>query len=374
MISFRSTIPIIVAIVILAQANVGQCQSYRVCKECHSDIFGQWKNSLHAKSYTNPTFRATYMMAKVDRGEEVAQKCLACHAPKANEANNGDPDAATAEEGVTCSFCHSIASVSHGDISTYYNTDTSGTVYGPYQATHSVGHDTKYTPLFLESKLCAGCHVYVNSHGVRVLDTYREWEESPYPEDDVHCQNCHMPPAPHLSIADGYDVRDYYVTGHEFHGGHSKINLAHAVRLETAVSKHEGRLEVLVMITNAESGHMLPTGIPIRSLALNVVLKSADGIEISTVRKVYRKVLTDAYGTIIENVLDMFLNATDVYSDNRIGPKETRVERFTFELPKKVKDYNIETTLSYEYRRPVLTEEFISIEMAKKVVHSRSIR
>ncbi|MDH3891220.1 MAG: cytochrome c family protein [candidate division Zixibacteria bacterium] len=374
MISFRSTIPIIVAVVILAQANVGQCQSYRVCKECHSDIFELWKNSLHAKSYENPTFRATYMTARLDRGDEVAQKCLACHAPMANDENGHDPDAAGAEEGVTCSFCHSISSVGEGGIDTYYNLDTTGAVYGPYRATQDVGHETKYSPLYLESRLCAGCHEYVNSHGVRVLDTYKEWEESPYRKNDVHCQNCHMPTAPLLSVADDYDVTGYYVTAHEFRGGHSNINLAHAVKLETAVTKRERKLEVLVMITNAESGHMLPTGIPIRSLALNVVLKSAEGIELSAVRKVYRKVLTDAYGTIIENALDMFLNATDVYSDNRIGPKETRVETLTFEIPKKVKDYYVETTLNYEYSRPVLIEEFISIEMAKQVVNSRSIR
>lgn len=57
-----------------------------------------------------------------------------------------------------------------------------------------------------------------------------------------------------------------------------------------------------------------------------------------------------------------------------ISRKETRVEVLTFELPKKVSDYYIETNLSYEYSRPVLTEEFISIVMARKVVNSRSIR
>ena len=376
MILFRmAAILITLAIMTLTQTEVGQCQSYKDCRECHSDIFDLWKNSLHAKSYDNPTFRATFMTIKFGCGEEIAKDCLMCHAPMAYLADDFDPGSSAMAEGVSCTFCHSISSINHGPVDTYYNLDTSGVYYGPYRASGNAGHEVQYSPLFLKSELCAGCHEYVNDYGVSVLGTYEEWKASIYPENGVYCQNCHMPIMPELSIADNYEVKNFYVTAHEFKGGHSNINLAYAVNLETSVRKNGRKLEVEVNITNSESGHMLPTGIPNRKLILNVTLRSAyDSSEVSAIRKVYRKVLTDKYGTIIENIPDMFLSATSVYSDNRIGPKETRVEKFTFDVPKWISNYFIETTLNYEYSRQILAEENISIEMGKSVVHSGSIK
>ena len=64
----------------------------------------------------------------------------------------------------------------------------------------------------------------------------------------------------------------------------------------------------------------------------------------------------------------MFLEATDIYSDNRINPQETRVEEFVFMLPKRVKQYKVETVLSYEYTRPLLKDETVSVQMAKNKV------
>jgi hypothetical protein len=183
-----------------------------------------------------------------------------------------------------------------------------------------------------------------------------------------------MPILPDLKVADGQEASAYYVTAHEFQGGHSNINLSHAVTLVTRARLSGSRLNVTVSLTNAESGHKLPTGIPIRRLILTVALKSATDAEISSARKVYRKVLTDKYGTIIENAPDMFRKATAVFSDNRIAPHETRVEEFVFVVPETLKEYNIETVLNYEYTRPMLKEESVTIEMARNVVPSRIIQ
>ncbi len=366
----------VVAVTIMCGTGVGRCQAYKDCRECHSDIFELWKSSLHAKSYENPTFRATFMTIRFSCGEELAKDCLRCHAPRAYLTGDFQPDSPAMIEGVSCSFCHSIRSIKHGNIDTYYDLDTSGMIYGPYETQmDTAGHDVSYSPLFLRSELCAGCHDYVNDFGVGILETFEEWEASPYPRQEVHCQNCHMPIIPDLSVADNFETVGYYVTAHEFKGGHSNINLAYAAELETMARMENRQVDVEVRITNSESGHKLPTGIPSRKLVLEVTLRSAyDSAEVSVVRKVYRKVLTDKYGTIIENVPDMFLTATDVYSDNRIEPKETRIENFVFDVPKWLSSYYIETTLNYEYSRPILTEENISIEMDKNVIDSRTIR
>jgi hypothetical protein len=376
MVSYRSIlISSIIVFAIMCRPGDGQCQSYKDCRECHSDIFELWKGSLHAKSFENPTFSATFMTIKFGCGEVIAKDCLRCHAPMAYMKDDFQPDSPAMIEGVSCSFCHSISSVKQGNIDTYYDLDTSGVIYGPYETKGYAGHEVQYSPLFLKSELCAGCHEYVNDSGVGILETFKEWKASPYPEQEVYCQNCHMPIMPELSVADNFEDVNYYVTAHEFKGGHSNINLSYAANLETSVEKEDNHLNVEVRITNAESGHKLPTGIPSRKLVLKVILRSEyDSAEVGAVRKVYRKVLTDKYGTIIEKVPDMFLSATDIYSDNRIKPKETRIENFTFEIPKWLSHYFVETTLNYEYTRPILTEENISIEMNRNTVKSRSIR
>lgn len=363
------------AIVIMGGLVAGHAQDYKDCRECHSDIFELWKGSLHAKSYENPTFRATFMTVKFGKGEEIAKSCLRCHSPKAYRSGDFTPDSPAMIEGVSCSFCHSISSIGQGNIDTYYNLDTSGVIHGPYETEGYAGHDIQYSPLFLKSKLCAGCHEYDNDFGVGILETFKEWSASPYPQQDIYCQNCHMPIMPELAVADNFENINYYVTAHEFKGGHSNINLEYAADLETSVKKDDQHLNVEVKITNAESGHKLPTGIPSRKLVLAVTLRNSyDSSEVSVVRRVYRKVLTDKYGAIIENVPDMFLTATKIYSDNRIAPKETRVENFDFEVPRWLTHYFIETTLNYEYTRPILSEENISIEMGKNIVNSQSIR
>jgi DNA-directed RNA polymerase subunit RPC12/RpoP len=310
----------------------------------------------------------------LERGKETGQNCLRCHAPLAHLAGDSNPNSPAADEGVSCSYCHSIVSSNGGNIDTCYKLDSSGVFYGPYEPGQSTDHGSAYSKLHLTADLCIGCHDYVNEFGVPVLETYSEWKAWAYPENEIHCQNCHMPIMYDLSVASNVETPNQYVTAHEFRGGQSKINLTHAVDLKTDVTRTDQRLNVTVSITNAESGHKLPTGVPVRKLVLNVVMKTNYNVEIGAVRRVYRKVLTDEYGTIIENVPDMFLNATRIFSDNRIGPKETRVENFTFDIPKWATNYNIETSLTYEYSRRVLSEELISVEMGRNVVESRSIK
>ena len=362
----------IAAIPVAANGGAGST-SYNSCRSCHSDIFDLWKHSLHSQSFTDPPFQAAYMRLMLEVGRDSTQLCLRCHAPMAYLAGESDPKSPSVAEGVSCSFCHAISSVNEDRLESYYNLDTGGIAYGPYPPTNPTGHAVKFSEIHNQSKLCAGCHEYANPHGAMLLETYSEWQASPYPGNNVHCQNCHMPIMYDLRVVNNRETPNYYVTAHEFRGGHSGINLAHAVKLETRATKAGKTVNVEVVVTNAESGHKLPTGIPIRKLVLNVAMKTLQGTEIASGRKVYRKVLCDKYGTVIENVADMFVEATHVYADNRIAPKESRTERFTFEIPAWASRFNIETVLNYEYSRPVLTEESVSLEMGKNVIESKSI-
>jgi len=367
-------LPIILAVMSSVPPSRAELQSHRVCRECHSDIFELWKNSLHATAYTNATFQAAFMKLLLERGRATAKECLRCHAPAAYLENEIGGHSINLAGGVTCSFCHSISAVRGGDIDTCYVLDTSNAVYGPYKPSNVSAHDIQYSPLHLAAEMCAGCHEHTNDNGARVLETYSEWSASPYAKQEVYCQNCHMPIMYELDVADNLNVTDYYVTAHEFQGGHSGINLSHAVHLETSAQRDGRVLKVEVRVTNAESGHKLPTGVPVRKLVLTVTMKSEDGIRVASARKVYRKTLQDKYGAIIENAPDMFLNATSVYTDNRIEPKETRIEHFSFEIPKWASRFKLETVLNYEYTRPILSEELVSVQMARNVLRSHSIK
>ena len=365
----------IFVLVISGNAYAEIYQSYKDCRDCHSDIFRLWSSSLHAKSFINPSFQATYFMILLEEGEEVGRFCLKCHAPAAYLTEDSRFDSHLASEGVACWTCHSISSVNQNeDIDNYYNFDTTGTLYGPYHVKDSSAHSSKFSELHLKAELCAGCHEFINENGVGILETYSEWNASPYKKEEVYCQNCHMPIMVDLSIVDGQEISGYYVTAHEFQGGHSKINLAHAVSMKTEATKKDRQVYVTVEITNAESGHKLPTGLPVRKLVLQVTLKNQNNVEISSARKVFRKVLVDKYGTVIENAADMFLKAANIFSDNRIGPKERRVENFVFTLPKGIKEYTIDAVLNYEYTRQLLTNEPVKIQMARDKIKSRDIK
>lgn len=367
----------ILIISIAGNVIAAQHTSYQECRKCHSDIFKLWNTSLHSSSFSNPTFQTSYMSLLLDEGKEAGKLCLRCHAPVAYLSNDYDLKSSEAAEGVTCWFCHSISSVNQGArIENYYNIDTTGVIYGPYQPSDDIDidHEIKHSELHLTAEVCAGCHEFVNDNNVGVLETFSEWKKSSYSEEDVYCQNCHMPIMIDLSVTDDKEVSNYYVTAHEFQGGHSRVNLRNAVVLETVVVKNNRTLNVKTYLTNAESGHKLPTGIPIRKLVLEVILLNNNQVEIGSARKVYRKVLTDKYGTIIENAADMFKNATQIFSDNRINPKETRIEEFIFVLPEYLKDFRIVTILNYEFTRPFLKEEFVRIRMAKNIVTSKDIK
>lgn len=350
-------------------------KSYQECRTCHSDIFKLWNNSLHAHSYDNSSFQAVFTSVLLDKGKETGGKCLRCHAPLTQITGDTDFKSPSAMEGVSCWFCHSVSSVNkEAHKNDYYQIDTTGVIYGPFETTESIAHPTRQSKLHLTADLCVGCHEYTNDNGVNILGTFSEWQDSPYQQEDIHCQNCHMPIMADLSVVNGRESPGYYVTAHEFQGGHSKINLAHAVKMVTSAERNGNQLKVTVEITNAESGHRLPTGVPIRKLVLQVSLRNEYFVDISVARKTYRKVLVDKFGTIIENAPGMFLEATGIYSDNRIRPTETRVENFVFDLPDHFKDFTIETELNYEYTVPSLKEELVRIRMARNSIRKDDIK
>lgn len=339
------------------------------CGSCHNNIYHDWSNSMHAKAIADPVFESDYLHALEKQGEKVRPYCLSCHSPVVRYSGDVNLKNQISREGVNCDFCHSVQSVDLENPKNPFKVNPGTTEYGPYQNASSPAHLTGYSKLHTQSEFCAGCHQLKNNNGVLVLGTYSEWKQSPYVNSDVQCQNCHMPKVPGIPIVDPKVKRSQMnMTSHLFLGGHSEINLQHAATLKTDLKVKQGKALVMVFVTNAESGHKLPTGIPARKIILQVRLLNKKGEKIDQKEKVYQKVLLDQGGEVLTESYKMILDGASILSDNRIAPKETREEKFEFDLTPETKPFSVEATLRYQYPVPVLTAGLMEVEMARQVV------
>lgn len=339
------------------------------CGNCHNNIYQDWSNSMHAKAIEDQVFKSDYLYALDESGEKIRAYCLSCHSPTVGYTGDIYLKNQISREGINCDFCHSVQSVDLGNPKDPFKVNPGVTEYGPYRNASSLAHVAAYSELHTQSEFCAGCHQLKNSNGVLVLGTYSEWKQSPYPDKNTECQNCHMPKVLGMPIVDLKVKRsELNMTSHLFLGGHSEINLQHAATLRTELKVEQGKALVTVFVTNAESGHKLPTGMPARKIILQVKLLDKKGEKIDQKEKVYQKVLLDQRGEVLTESYKMIMDAASVLSDNRIAPKETRLEKFEFDLPSRIIPFSVESTLRYQYPVPVLTTGLMEVEMAKQVV------
>jgi hypothetical protein len=127
------------------------------CAGCHRQEHAEWQASAHARSVTEPVFKAAF-------AAEPRVLCRSCHSPLVQQhptlltqgpaiprsvAVSGTPnphyDAALANEGVTCVTCH----VRNGAVLTAKPT-----------APADVPHALRYSPMLRKAEFCAGCHQF----------------------------------------------------------------------------------------------------------------------------------------------------------------------------------------------------------------------
>jgi len=348
--------------------------SSEACSRCHVDIYNDWKSSMHAQSLDDPIFQVAMLQAQVKFSENIREYCLYCHTPTVQFTKDYYLKDPVTSEGVTCDFCHTIIDAHPGDRKKVYDLEPGLIKRGPFSDVKSPAHYTEKSDLHLSSELCGGCHELINQNGVLVMGTYTEWQEGPYSEEGVQCQNCHMPMAYDKKVVDPkIKESSNFVTAHEFRGGHSQINLEHAANIRLEVIREGKTARVTTYITNAESGHKLPTGTPARQVVLQVTATDDKGNTVAETRRVYRKVLVDKNGMILEDNTDLILKSVAIFSDNRIAPRETRKEEFILDLPGDIKHINVEADLKYEFETPVMYTIKMEVEMAnaKKVIDLR---
>lgn len=131
------------------------------CGACHTDIYKEWRTSIHAQAYDDPFFQAYWTKDK------HTWVCLNCHTPlenqqptlikeiprdrveRAMQEPNPHYDADYQREGVTCAACHV----------------RDGVILGPFEDAKAP-HPTKYDPMFRTTQLCYRCHSVVGAGAV----------------------------------------------------------------------------------------------------------------------------------------------------------------------------------------------------------------
>ncbi|MEW5901370.1 MAG: multiheme c-type cytochrome [Acidobacteriota bacterium] len=338
--------------------------SSKVCQKCHVEIYNTWKNDLHAMSIEDPMFMASYMESYLLSTGEAKSLCLPCHAPVVNMNKDFDLKMEVTKEGVSCDFCHSIKAVHLDRTENRFEFDAGGKKRGPLLKSSSPAHETEPSDLFKSSEFCASCHEYTNAHGIVILGTFSEWKNSPYVNEDVQCQDCHMP------LIEG-NVADpkikvpsqKMINRHAISAAHSTEQLEKAVRVEIKnVEKDSNFIYVEVEVANIGSGHAVPTGIPSRKLILWLELRTPN--EYFAQNRIYQRLLKDQAGRNVEKVLDLFQNASEVAVDTRLKPREPKSESFVFATPKN-KKITITARLEYLYVANTMSPTEIRVKMAE---------
>lgn len=191
------------------------------CRDCHSEVYAEWEQSWHARSWTDPDVRAP------SQSNNFANKdCIDCHAPKdvflTGLGKRVLPRSTRRSEGVDCLACHRLP-----------DGRMAGTLTDPRAACRPVA-----TLDLQREDFCGVCH---NQH-----KTVDQWRATAWAERGEGCIFCHMP------FRDGDPNRG---RSHRMLGGHDLPLLQSAVSL----TAHREADKVVVMIENHGAAHAYPT-------------------------------------------------------------------------------------------------------------------
>lgn len=310
-------------------------QSSTTCKACHLDITEQWERSAHSKAdrNRNELFGRMYFFSlKQTRGATMIA-CGPCHETASFVTQDFEGIREVSKEGVACVYCHSIKGPGDPKGVPPYLLDVTayqGTIRTP---TVTPAHKSAYSGYLLKAEYCGSCHSYKNQHGVKIADTYGEWQRSAYAKQGITCHSCHMPGRAGRNSSDG-PMRPR-VADHSF--DHETLAAArpNAAKL-TLTGTRNGRdsVRVYATLTNSGWGHSMPTGndqnlVLIRVRALDSsgkILWENDPFSEWSV-SIFGLVLADELGTWPADTW----NAVKILSDRRI--KAGGAARVRYDIP-----------------------------------------
>jgi hypothetical protein len=185
--------------------------------------------------------------------------------------------------GVTCYFCHDVASVAgtHDNPLTLANDEV---MRGPFSdPVSNSAHHSDYSILIdgsriESSSLCGACHDVVTPLGAAIERTFAEWQQSVYnmAPNGRTCSQCHMDQSATLvPIADAPGVFARRAHSHQFPGVDLALTpapemaaqqsavqtfLDSTVQSAVCVAAIESGTEIRVLLDNVAAGHSWPSG------------------------------------------------------------------------------------------------------------------
>jgi hypothetical protein len=377
------------------------------CRQCHIDIYEQWAQSMMSQAYVHHWDEIEYFGLAIPHAEidakvaGVKAGCNGCHAPISFLAGDVPPpkpeEGSRANEAVSCDFCHTIIARTGDPPFNYTYVSSPGRVkYGNRDGVVSPHHETKFLDFMRTAEFCGTCHNEKSPYDVWVKSTQLEWQEGPYAEQNVPCQVCHMPRAPGKN-ANTAEKAHPDVAQHLFHGAHDPGKVGGAIEVRMHPSEREAepgtQIVISVQLFNGKCGHKVPSGSSEeRQLWLRVVAMDVEGREYHL--PVDRKGFEGEEHTITSNELayqDMgpmvgdpnfkglerdalpegdrifclpYLdpqgrrtiaqwNTASQGPDYRIGPRETKIETFTWTIPDEIAEGFVTVRAELNYRRLV---------------------
>lgn len=360
----------------------------RKCGSCHTDFYEQWSQAMMSQAYSHPWDEIEYFDLAVAHAaakpelKNVVDGCNGCHTPFAYMGGKLPPprpaENSMANESVSCDVCHLIQSAQEEPPYNFsYFIKPGSTKYsGRTPAVESPAHKIVTSDFLRTTEFCANCHNEKSPYGVWVKSTQLEWKEGPYAKENVRCQDCHMPKGgPFLNALMTKPYNDSRL--HLFHGGHDpgKVRGTIELRIHPDIREAEPGETVVftVVLFNQKTGHKFPTGSVEDRIVwlnveatdslgkvyhLNVDKKGFEGEEytISGDYLAYQDMgvplkITDFKGVQRDGIPSgnrifrmpyfdeqgrmtiMQWNTAKLGVDYRIGPRETKVEKFTFQVP-----------------------------------------
>ncbi len=278
------------------------------CGHCHIDIYKEWAESTHSKSYISEEFR-------IATNNYEFEFCIRCHAPETvftslendtgdnkeisvTPSKNGEitPRDYNLKDGVDCQGCHLTVDCEFS---------------GPHSGISP--HPLKQNEEFYKrSDLCGKCHV----------DTFEEYLMCVGNGNDETCQDCHMPA-----------VRRKLIQDEPWQKLHAKKEgKAHTFSSLSAIEKDRDFVEL--KFTEMKNGNNQITG--------NVeIINTRVNHSIPTGKYGYREVLLlinlkDTLGRIIKSKQEsMFLEL-----NTQLKPGENKIYSFVLDLDDKSGERN----------------------------------
>ncbi len=403
------------------------------CGQCHNDFYQQWSQAMMSKCYTHKWDEIEYFKLAVPHAEkdekvaEVKDGCNGCHAAISYLSGDTPPpppeEGSRANESTACEVCHNITGF-EGDTPYNFNyiVDAGKTKYSSRVGkTKSPNHEIQQNDLFSKGEFCGICHNEKSPYGVWVKSTHLEWKEGPYSKEGVQCQDCHMPKAQSRTAKMGAEYPD--ARQHLFHGAHDPGKVRGTIELRIQPDIQETQMGMPVVFTvalfNQKTGHKFPTGsVEDRIVWLHVEAEDEagnkyhlpvdkkgfegeeytigsdvlayqdmgialddpnfkgvqrDGIPIGD--RIFRMPYFDPQGRM---TIQQW-NTASQGVDYRIGPRETKLETFTFEIPYDVAPGKLKVTAVLNYQKLVTpVGEFLEVppseyEVVKVNDHSTEI-